>query len=199
MSRWIFMLLIVGLLVACGGAQEGDAPAPEPDPEDSEISPEALASAREVADALGSELVTTLVKELAAGGPAQAINVCREMAPEIAAKHSTDGVQVRRVSLKYRNPADAPDDFEAAKLEELEAAHANGELPEEVVEIDGQGRMRYLRPIVVKTPCLKCHGDAASIDPAVREILDEHYPDDLAVGYQAGDLRGAISIVVDPT
>jgi hypothetical protein len=190
-------MLITGLLLACGGTQERDEPGP--DPGENEIAPEALAGAREVADALGSELVKTLMKELATGGPAQAINVCREVAPEIAAKHTTDGVLARRVSLKYRNPADAPDDFETAKLHELETAHANGELPEEVAEIDERGRLRYLRPIVVKTPCLKCHGDPASIDPAVREILDEHYPDDLAVGYQAGDLRGAISIVVDPT
>ena len=62
---------------------------------------------------------------------------------------------------------------------------------------DGARNLRYLRPIVVKAPCLKCHGPSESIDPEVRAILEESYPEDLAVGYAEGDFRGAVSVVVN--
>jgi hypothetical protein len=57
--------------------------------------------------------------------------------------------------------------------------------------------LRLLRPITIGKPCLACHGDPATIDPAVRKVLAGRYPHDQAVGYKEGDLRGAISVTVD--
>jgi hypothetical protein len=39
-----------------------------------------------------------------------------------------------------------------------------------------------------------CHGPVAQIPPAVQDGLRQRYPFDAAVGYAAGDLRGAVSI-----
>lgn len=151
--------------------------------------PSPLETARAAADALTSDLGKRLMAELSAGGPARAVRVCSEIAPEIARERSRDGVLVRRVSLKTRNPENAPDAWERARLIELETE------PKEIsAEVDGS--FRYLRPVKVGGTCLACHGDPATIAPEVREILAKTYPDDRATGYAAGDLRGAISVVI---
>lgn len=160
---------------------------------------EALARARQAADALTAELAGTLGEELQRGGPAAAIKVCSEVAPEVAAAHSQDGLTVRRVSLRARNPADRPDDFERARLEAWERSHPSGETAAELVEVTeeaGARELRVLRPIYVASVCLKCHGDPAELAPEVRQILGEKYPEDPAVGYRVGDLRGAVSVRV---
>ncbi|MBI5014508.1 MAG: response regulator [Deltaproteobacteria bacterium] len=60
----------------------------------------------------------------------------------------------RLVSVTPLNPANAPDAWEAAAL----AAVAAGR-PEvfEVGEIDGRRHLRFLRPVVMDRPCLRCH------------------------------------------
>ncbi len=160
----------------------------------------AAESARAAADALTSELLSRLQAEMKEGGPASAVLVCSVVAPEIARERSAGGATVRRVSLKARNPADAPDAWERERLLALEAGRAAGEaLPKEIVEtVEANGRteLRYLRPIVVGPPCLACHGERAAMDAEVRKILDDRYPGDPAIGYRAGDLRGAVSVRV---
>jgi hypothetical protein len=189
-------VLIVLSLLACGPAPQ------EPAAEGAakEVPPEALEKARQAADALTGDLVETLGRELEAGGAVGAVKVCAEMAPRIAASHSGNGVTVRRVTLKVRNPQDTPDEYERGVLEDLEAKLADGALPSEVAEVvtdDAGSRLRYLRPLVIKSTCLNCHGDIESMEPELRSILEERYPDDQAVGYREGDLRGAVSVTVD--
>ena len=183
-------------LVACGPAPQEAAS----DTSSTEIPPAALERARQAANALTGELIETLGNELGTSGPVGAVKVCAEMAPQIAANHSGDGVTVRRVTLKVRNPQDTPDDYEHGMLLDLEAKLADGTLPKEVAEVvsdDTGSRLRSMRPLVIKGTCLNCHGDVESMDPELRTVLEERYPDDQAVGYQEGDLRGAVSVTVD--
>jgi predicted RecA/RadA family phage recombinase len=158
-----------------------------------------LERAQAAAKAMGTELMGRLMKELSAGGPVQAVKVCSEVAPAIAAAHSKDGVQIRRVTAKARNPKSRPDAFEAERLARLEAAHAAGQpLADAVewVEVGGVRSLRLMRPIRVGTTCLTCHGDPATIDPEVKKLLAERYPEDEATGYREGDFRGAVSVIV---
>lgn len=161
---------------------------------------EAVETARAAADALTRDLMGTLAKTLSDSGPGEAIRVCSEVAQEVAAEHSTDGVTVRRVSRRVRNPADRPDTYEAAQLERLAVLQAEGDLPGEVIEVvegeDGGKALRYLRPITLKALCLQCHGSADELAPEVQSVLAERYPEDEATGYRAGDLRGAVSVTV---
>jgi len=161
---------------------------------------EAVERARGAADALTRDLMGTLAKTMSESGPGEAIRVCSEVAQEVAAEHSTGGVTVRRVSRKVRNPADRPDTYEAAQLERLAALHEEGALPAEVIEVvegeQGRKTLRYLRPITLKPLCLQCHGAPAELAPEVRSVLSERYPEDEATGYQAGDLRGVVSVTV---
>ncbi len=119
-------------------------------------------------------------------------------APAAAARQVADefsqgsDVRLRQVSLKYRNPANKPDDYEAKVLGEMAAdpaAWKDRDWVEKVVE-DGQAYIRYMRPIFVKEACLTCHGDPDQVP----EFVKARYPDDHATGYKVGELRGAISV-----
>ncbi len=151
------------------------------------------------------------IKELSAGlkaqlkgsmetqGPAQAINVCKEVAPAIMSQHAQErGWDIGRASLKPRNPNNAPDAWEQAVLEQFEQRKAAGEDPAkleyfEVIEENGSKSFRYMKAIpTAAEPCLVCHG--SDIRPDVAAVLDEHYPGDQARGYKAGDIRGGFSI-----
>jgi hypothetical protein len=158
-----------------------------------------LEQARRTATALGQDLAGLVFATMQAEGPAAAVRVCSEVAQERTAAHAAEGVYVRRVSDRLRNPHNRPDDAEERELERMRTLDAAGELPPEIVRVVRRGAERslhLLRPIRVQPGCLACHGDAGDIAPEVRQILADRYPEDRAVGYAAGDLRGAISVRV---
>lgn len=159
---------------------------------------EALAAARQVAADLTGRLRDLLSRELAAGGFAGAVRVCAETAQQTTQEFAARaGHSVRRVSLKYRNVQNAPDAYERKKLEELAQLHARGQLPGEISEVvseAGQAYLRYLKPITIAAMCLNCHGPRDSLKPEIRQVLDDRYPGDRAIGYHAGDFRGAVSV-----
>jgi len=80
------------------------------------------------------------------------------------------GLVGRITSLDPLRPENAPDAWEAEML----LSFGRGEKEALSVEtIDGQPYVRYMRPFVTETSCLKCHGHQ---------------------GYEVGDIRGGISI-----
>ena len=58
----------------------------------------------------------------------------------------------------------------------------------------GGRELRYLRPLRIAPPCLTCHGDPQEMGVDLVARLAELYPGDQAVGYELGDLRGAVSV-----
>jgi hypothetical protein len=197
----ITLLTLLGLALAstsCGtSTEEQEVPA---DPVAAlEVSAEDLERARAAVNAMGAVLTSTLLEELEKGGPGRAVQVCSEIAPALAAEQSSNDLAIRRVSLKARNPADRPDEYERAVLEAWTARLEEGRLPEEsaeTVSVDGRAVLRYMRPIMVIAPCLTCHGDPAAMTPELKKVLEENYPGDKAFGYAEGDLRGAFTVTV---
>lgn len=197
----IGLLLVVGcgwLLSSCGpGRPRDDAGLVVLE---EEPPAEALTTAQETADALGKEVVAALFRELEGGNPIEAIEVCAVVAQEMVASYASEGIAVRRVSRRFRNPADEPDAYERDKLAELQELHERSNLPAETAEVvieNGAKRLRYLKPIVVKQPCLMCHGPVGQIDDAVLDAIHSRYPGDRAIGYEVDDLRGAISVTIE--
>ncbi len=145
-----------------------------------------------------STLVGELKGAMKAGGPVNAISVCNEKAPAIAANLSgDDGWQVGRTSLKVRNPGNAPDPWELAVLKRFEARKAAGEDPAklayaEIVEENGEKVFRFMKAIPTKKVCLNCHG--SKLAPEVAARLDALYPEDKARGFKVGDIRGAFTL-----
>jgi hypothetical protein len=159
-----------------------------------------VGDARKVATSIPPKLLTVLTDEMAKGGPEGAITVCKDVAPQMAKAASAEtGWMIRRVTLRNRNPRAVPDAWERAVLEDFDRRAAAGEAPAtlekaEIVVEDGKQLYRYLRALPVQPLCLNCHGTPEQLTPAVRSRLKELYPDDKAIGYKPGDIRGAMAI-----
>lgn len=148
------------------------------------------------------EFMQTLKQELQAGmqagGPVNAISVCNLTAPAIASTYSArNGWDVGRTSLKLRNPDNAPDAWERSVLEAFEKRKEAGEDPAkmefyEVVRQDDVSEIRYMKAIPTAGLCLACHGE--QLDSIVKTRLETLYPEDQALGYREGDIRGAFTI-----
>lgn len=158
------------------------------------------ANARNAAAALASGLGAELKAALAESGPDGAISVCKTRAPQLAAAVSQRfGVEVKRVSPKNRNPAGVPDAWEAAAQAHLERRLAGGEELESldtwqiVATADGK-QFRYARALPTQPLCLLCHGSATDIPDVVKVRLATDYPQDKAIGYGPGTVRGIISV-----
>ena len=204
------------LLVACGG---DDAPEAETDTiiQGDAIEVEApmimttavpagddaLATARQTADGLGRELMGLMLAKLRDEGAGGAIAFCADSAQARTAAMASEGIIIRRVTMKPRNLANAPDAYEEALLLALAEQHAAGALPPDTAAYVGTGadrELRYLRPIKIQQQCLTCHGDPSGFPEEVRRTLAERYPADQATGYAEGDFRGAISVrIAAPT
>ena len=160
-----------------------------------------LQTSRTVAISLMQQLGAELKKEISANGPDAAINVCRNIAPELASKLSIEqGWRVTRVSLKTRNPLlGTPDAWEQQALKEFDARAADGEALDklefsESVSEPGGRYFRYMKALPVQPLCLACHGSEQHIPASVKATLSQQYPHDRATGYAVGQVRGAISV-----
>ena len=155
---------------------------------------------RESATALAGGLIQRLTGALQEGGAAHAVSFCSQEALSLTAaieQGLADGIQLKRTSLKYRNPANAPDKLETAAIAYFEDALANRhELPPHYVQRASRGEFRYYQPLVVNDLCLQCHGTAETIAPEVHQAIETLYPNDLATGYDVGELRGVIRVTV---
>lgn len=158
-------------------------------------------AASEVANGFLKELGEAMTREMTKGGPTEAIKVCAELAPEIAGRLSREhGWRVTRVGTRVRNPLlGMPDAWEQKVLTEFDERAAKGESlagmtrSEAVMEPDGQ-YYRFVKPIALQPQCVLCHGPSERIPEGIRTVLKQQYPFDAATGYQAGELRGAVSI-----
>ena len=177
------------LLCACGGGL------PEVTPEEGRV-------AQELGEPAAGKLARTLIQHLsvamAEGGPSQALDFCSSEALDLTEKVQaglTDGFVLKRTSVNYRNPANAPDEFEDVALGYFQhAIDEGGQAPPSYIQRISREEIRYYKPLFLGEPCLQCHGDPVGFDPGVREILAERYPADLATGYELGDFRGVIRV-----
>ena len=150
--------------------------------------------------ALMTTLQASLVASMEEGGPVHAIEFCASRAlvlTDSVSESLGDGISIKRVSERHRNPENAPDASEIEAIRHFDAALADdGVLPGDWVQETPAGELRYYRPLTIAPPCLNCHGDPDAMDPRIIEALHSTYPDDQATGYEAGDLRGLIRVSV---
>jgi hypothetical protein len=158
------------------------------------------AQARQVASAVPPKLLAVLSEQINKAGPASAIEVCQEKAPQMAkAASEQSGWAIRRVSLRNRNPKAVPDAWEQAALKDFDRRAAAGESPAtlerwEVVATAERKEYRYIKALPVQSLCLACHGPVEQLTPEVTSQLHKLYPQDQGVGYALGQIRGAITL-----
>ncbi len=197
MSKRIFrlsmFLLFVGAIFISGTARGATKGLSEE---------EALGESRQVTMSLVNGTKKTLKSFLGEGDFLKAIKGCSEEAPSIAQKYTDQtGYYVRRVSLKYRNPDDIPDQYEKGVLEKFDSLRVEGKMVVEhedyrVVKEGGKQYLRYMKPLITKKLCLNCHGSKEDIPATVKGFLNTNYPEDRATGFKVGDVRGAVSVKI---
>ncbi len=181
-----FCLLGLGFVVAVAGCRFWE-PAPSGAGEGAPSSPGGANITREDAAPLiaqfQQQLQEKLLAAMAQGGPSAAIDVCAKQAPELARNAGNEQFRLRRVGTRTRNASNRPTEGDRTALAQLSQAKPSHE-----------AAGAYYQAIFLQPLCLNCHGDRAALSPEVSGALARLYPEDDAVGYQVGDLRGAFVV-----
>ena len=194
MSGWFALTGAVGLVLGTAACSEEVPPiTPETEERVSEVAGEAV-------DNLLRTLVSNLTGAMEEGGPESAIDFCSTEAIPLTQRVQAGlaaGMEIKRTSYRYRNPANVPDEAEEEALLYFEEAfRSGGELPSHMVQRFSSDEYRYYRPLYLGEVCLQCHGHPEAMTPAVRTLLADLYPGDLAMGYGPGEFRGVVRVSV---
>ncbi|MDN3411620.1 DUF3365 domain-containing protein [Pseudoalteromonas sp. APC 3250] len=151
---------------------------------------EAQKRIKEFSSSLKSQLKSAINK----GGLSAGVKVCSEQAPKIAEQLSTDGWSVGRTSLRTRNTSNTADQWELKTLVDFEKLKQQG------IEVNTLAKsnydeqsFRYMKAIPTGGLCLACHG--SSVTPEVKKVIQHYYPEDKAIGFNVGDIRGAFTLI----
>ncbi len=159
----------------------------------------------------GNEISANLLKSLkvelksaiSEGGFEKAIEVCNLKAMPITEKIknvSNSNIQIKRTTLKYRNPENAPDEIEKVALDHFQnLLDKNENLPDHFVQkVTKQDIVKfyYFKPLKIENVCLGCHGNPENMDAKLLNQISQLYPEDKATGYEDGDFRGLISVII---
>lgn len=172
-----------------------------------EITNTDISHVKPIGDQIAKDLVKSLQKELKTaietGGFSEAVRVCNmEAIPisDIIATSSEKKIEIKRTTFKYRNPDNAPNEYETEALNYFKELIASGKtVPEYYLQKYSNGEnafFYYYKPMKVASKCLTCHGDETTITPETQQMINEFYPDDKAIGYAEGDFRGLIRIEI---
>ncbi len=155
-----------------------------------------LEKGQQIAGATFNALSTQLQSAMQEGGVPHAVEYCNLAAyPLVDSLSKVHNATIRRTSTKIRNEKDAPTEAEQVILSKYQQMATNGEALAPIVEeIDAQ-TVAFYAPIKVVGLCLQCHGKVGeTLLEENHALIKEYYPNDEAVGYSDGDLRGMWSI-----
>lgn len=155
-----------------------------------------LEKGTDITTATFSALSGKLKSALQEQGVAGAVNYCKLAAyPLVDSLSMAYDAGIRRTSLKARNPRNKPAEAELPILQAYHNQEANGQalLPQVVAE--DANTVAFYAPIIIQPLCLQCHGRLGeTLKEEDYAVIRELYPEDEAIGYQAGNLRGMWSV-----
>ena len=167
---------------------------------EAEITEHAIEWGNEISMEAQKALMGALKKAIEEKGPAGAVSFCNiEALPitqEVANKFN---VSIRRVSVKNRNPKNSPDDKEKELLDAYAYNTDNAIDNHPNIQKTEEGQvLLFTKAITIPNGlCLNCHGEPGKeISEATLEKINGLYPDDKAIGYKVGELRGMWSIAM---
>lgn len=152
----------------------------------------------EIAMSTFKALSGQLKSALREGGVANAAQYCNTVAyPLVDSLSEVHQATIRRTSRKIRNPKDAPTPREEEMLDVYHAKVEAGERPSPQLRQLANGEIAFYAPIMMQELCLKCHGKLGeTLKAEDYALIQSLYPEDEAIGYAAGDLRGMWSITL---
>ena len=146
----------------------------------------------EIAKTTQMQLGKNLKRTMKAKGPVAAVAFCNTKAmPLTAEMEQKYDAKIKRVSNKVRNEANKPNATESKIIEDYINALKNGKEIKPITKVVGE-KVHYYAPIKTGGVCLNCHG--TTVAQPIDSILKIKYPNDKALGYAKGDLRGIWSI-----
>ena len=155
--------------------------------------------ARDATSILSERLRSSLGAAIKSKGVAASLSHCQTLSPDLVTNASDEfGFEAERTALRLRNPEHAPDEWELKVLQLFQAKIGGGadpaklEYAEILTTAEGDKLFRYMRPIMMADMCLACHGPDVKQD--VKSEIARYYPDDKALGFKLGELRGAFSL-----
>lgn len=156
------------------------------------------ARVKELALSTKKVLGKNLMAALKEGGKEHALPFCNERALMLTDSMSQQlHHKIRRVSDKARNPLNQADSLELRILAEYAALIAEGQEPGPIVRETEFGSRGYL-PITTNAMCLQCHGKLGKeLDADFYPKIQNLYPQDKAIDYGAGELRGMWVVALD--
>lgn len=102
---------------------------------------------------------------------------------------SNDGITIRNVSDKPRNPKNAADPYELAAIEYFKNSKSN-EPQIKKIRQNNQEILHYTAPLLIEKYCIACHGKKEEVLPSILKMYDTAYD------YKEGDIRGVTSIKI---
>ncbi len=130
------------------------------------------------------------------GGFGSAIEFCNASVNGIVDSLTTNySADIKRTSLKLRNPNNAPNNEEKQLLEAYQYSFDKKFPIKEGTQVLKNGDILYTKPIFIKGLCLNCHGKpGGTLNQDADARIRDFYPNDKALHYVDGDLRGMWSI-----
>jgi len=203
-----FTVILVGLLfvVSCDNASKKQEVAKQEtkvikeeikkDGLTEEVKSDFLKKGMFIAKSSGKTLKSKLTAAVDKGGLQNGINTCNKIAQKMMDSLAVVyDAKIKRTSLKIRNKKDKPDQNELSVLSEYSKIIKNGEKPKPQVKELASGEVRFYAPIIIEKVCLNCHGKIGeNVKPQNYDVIKKHYPNDEAIDYKEGDLRGIWSI-----
>ena len=151
---------------------------------------------------LGFSLKASVKLAMEEAGPIGAIEYCNLAALDITEEISDSlNLNINRTSLKTRNEKNNPDEWEKKYLLKFNEEYLSGmDIKKlfyyEVIKNDDNSKIfRFIKPIPTGKVCLKCHG--SKIEEGLAFKIKELYPNDRAIGFKLGEIRGAFSVTID--
>ncbi|OUU63714.1 MAG: hypothetical protein CBC22_00245 [Alphaproteobacteria bacterium TMED62] len=131
------------------------------------------------------------------GDIVSALKICSVEAQDLTILNSTEKTSIKRISLKYRNPANKPTKQEALILKSFEEKLQSGTEFKDLVFKKTTTNYKektyiFIKAIPVKEVCLNCHG--SNVSNKVLRQIKINYPDDKAIDFNIGEIRGAFSV-----
>lgn len=155
-----------------------------------------LKKGKQVAKATFKTLSENLQKAMKKGGVPNALEYCNLAAmPLVDSLSKVHDAEIRRTSLKVRNPKNKPTPQELEQLQAYEKQSLAGEKLNAVVKEIDPHTVAFYAPISIMPLCEKCHGEVGNaLLEKDYEVVQKLYPEDKAIGYVSGDLRGIWSV-----
>ena len=100
--------------------------------------------------------------------------------------------KVRRTALKLRNDINNSADIIDDKImnDYMRAIEDKTFKPTDIKMIADGKTTRIYKPLITKPVCLKCHG--SNISKEINKVITSAYPNDKAIDFKEGSLRGVI-------